>query len=123
MSFSVFLFAVVVVYSAVFFCFFCFVLHLFSNFIAVLGLVKFYPLSVAESSSCINDCATCPSQFPDPTKVYDPAEDYILSLNQHFSIHPTACISKLHLKIFAKTTLAASVTNTLFELCSGVVKD
>ena len=121
-----FLFAVVVVYSAVF-CFFLFFLFyflkLFSNFIAVLGLVKFYPLSVAESSSCINDCATCPSQFPDPTKVYDPAEDYILSLNQHFSIHPTECISKLHLKIFAKTTLAASVTNTLFELCSGVVKD
>ena len=25
-------------------------------------------------------------------------------------------------EIFAKTTLAASVTNTLFELCSGVIK-
>ena len=54
-----------VTYS-VFFCFFLgggggVVLYLFSNFITVLGLVKFYPLSVAESSSCINDCATCPS--------------------------------------------------------------
>ena len=47
------------------------VLYLFSNFITVLGLVKFYPLSVAESSLCINDCATCPSQFSDPAKVYD----------------------------------------------------
>ena len=55
-----------------FICFFGFVLYLFSNFITVLGLVKFYPLSVAESSSCINDCATCPSQFPYPAKVYDP---------------------------------------------------
>ena len=112
-----------------FFCFFfvCFffgyVLYLFSNFITVLGLVKFYALSVAESSLCINDCATCLSQFSDPAKVYDPAEDYILSLHQHFSIHPTVCLSKLYLKIFAKTTLAASVTNTLFELCSDVIKD
>ena len=71
------------------------VLYLFSNFTTVLGLVKFYPLSVAESSSCINDYATCPFQFPDPAKVYDPAEDYILSLHQHFSIHPTACVSKV----------------------------
>ena len=109
-----FLFAVV--YSVGFL--FGFVLHLFSNFITVLGLVKFYPLSVAESSLCINDCATCPSQFPDPAEVYDPAEHYILSLHQHFSIHPTACVSKLHLKIFAKTTLAASVTN----ICSDVIK-
>ena len=30
--------------------FFGFALYLFSNFITVLGLVKFYPLSVAESS-------------------------------------------------------------------------
>ena len=116
-----FLFAVV--YSAiVFLLFFGFVLYLFSNFITVLELVKCYPLSVAESSSCINDRSTCPSLFPDPAKVYDPAEDYILSLHQHFSIHPTACVSKLHLKIFAKTTLAASVNNTLFELCSDVIK-
>ena len=107
-----------VVYSAVVVLF----SFLFSNFITVIGLVKFYPLSVAESSSCINDCATCPSQFPDPAKVYDPAEDYILSLHQHFSIHPTACVSKLHLKIFTKTTLAASVTITLLELCSNVIK-
>ena len=36
---------------------------------------------------------------------------------------PTACVSKLHMKEnFAKTTLAASVTNTLFELCSDVIK-
>ena len=62
-----FLFAVV--YSVV--VFLGFVLYLFSNFITVLGLVKFYPLSVAESSLCINDCATCPSQFSDPAKVYD----------------------------------------------------
>ena len=62
-----FLFAVV--YSVV--VFFGFVLYLFSNFITVLGLVKFYPLSVAESSLCINDCAICPSQFSDPAKVYD----------------------------------------------------
>ena len=62
-----FLFAVV--YSVV--VVFGFVLYLFSNFITVLGLVKFYPLSVAESSLCINDCATCPSQFSDPAKVYD----------------------------------------------------
>ena len=85
--------------------FFCIVSYLLSNSITVLGLVKFYPLSVAESSSCINDCATCLCQFADPAKVYDPAEDYILSLHQHFSIHPTACVSKLHLQIFAKTTL------------------
>ena len=78
MSFSVFLFAVV--YSSIvfffFFFFFGFVLYLFSNFITVLELVKCYPRSVAESSSCINDCTTCPSQSPDPAKVYDPAEDY-----------------------------------------------
>ena len=114
------MFLFLVVYSVVFL--FCFFLYLFSNFITVLGLVKFHPLSVAESSLCINDCATCPSQFPDPAKVYDPAEEKNLSLHQHFSIHPTACVSKLHLKVFAKTTLAASVTNTLSELCSDVIK-
>ena len=114
-----FLFAVV--YSAVFCCFF-FVLYLFSNFITVLGLFKFYSLSVAELSSCINDCVTCLYQFPDPAKVSDPVEDYMLSLHPHFSIHQTTCVSKLHLKIFAKTTLAASVTNALFELCSDVIK-
>ena len=55
------------------------------------------------------------------------AEDYLLSLQQHLLIHPTACVtgalSKLHMKeIFAKTTLAASVPDTLFELCSDVIK-
>ena len=59
------------------------------------------------------------SQLPDHAKVSDPAEDYILSLHQHFLIHPTACVSRLRMKdIFAKTTLAASGTNTLFKLCS-----
>ena len=73
---------------------------------------------------CINDCVTCLSQLPDHAKVCDPAEDYILYLHQHFLIHPTACVSKLHMKeIFAKTTLDANVTNTLFELCSNVIKD
>ena len=63
------------------------------------------------------------SQLPDHAKVSDPAEDYISSLHQHFLIHPTACVSKLHMKeIFAKTTLAASVANTMFELCSDVIK-
>ena len=75
-----------------------------------------------ESSSSINDYATCLSQFPYPAKVFDPAEYYILSFHQHFSIHPTACVSKLHLKIFAKTTVAASVVNALFELYSDVIK-
>ena len=98
-------------------------MYLFSNFITALGLFKFYPRSVAELSSCINDCVTCLYQFPDHAKVPDPVEDYILSLHQHFSIHQTACVSKLHFKeIFAKTTLAASVTNALFELCSDVIK-
>ena len=107
-----------VVYSVFFSFFFC-----FNNFITVLGLFKFYPLSVAELSSCINDCVTCLYQFPYPAKVSVPAEDYILSLHQHFSIHQTTCASKLHVKeIFAKTTLAASVTNALFELCSDVIK-
>ena len=79
-------------------------------------------VKVAESSSCINDCVTCLSRFPDPARVSDPAEDYILSLHQHFLIHPTACVSKLHLKeIFAKTTLAASVTNALFGHCSDII--
>ena len=67
-------------------CFFCFFLYLFSNFITVLGLFKFYPLPVAEVSSCIKDCVTCLYQFPDPAKVSDPVENYILSLHQHFSI-------------------------------------
>ena len=68
-------------------------------------------------------CVTRLSQLPDHAKVSDPAEDYILSLHQHFLIHPTACVSRLRMKeIFAKTTLAASVTNTLFELCSDVIK-
>ena len=109
-------------YILLFFSFFvCFIF--FSNFVTVLGLFKFYPLSVAESSSCINDCLTCLYQFPDPAKVSDPVEDYILSLHQHFSIHQTTCVSKLHLKeIFAKTTLAASVTNALFGPCSDVIK-
>ena len=71
-------------------------------------------------------CVTHFSQLPDHAKVSDPAEDYILSLHQHFLIHPTACVSRLRMKeIFAKETLAASVasvTNTLFELCSDVIK-
>ena len=72
---------------------------------------------------CISDCVTCLSQLTDPAKVSDPAEDYILSLHQHFLIHPTACVSRLRMKeIFAKTTLAASVTIALFELCSDVIK-
>ena len=72
---------------------------------------------------CINDRVIRLSQLPDHGKVSDPAEDYMLSLHQHFLIHPTACVSKLHMKeIFAKTTLAASVTNTLFKLCSDVIK-
>ena len=46
-----------------------------------------------------------------------------MSLQQHFLIHPTACVSRLRMKeISAKATVAASVTNTLFELCSGVIK-
>ena len=71
---------------------------------------------------CLNDCVTCFSQLPDHAKVSDPAEDYILSLYQLFLIHPAACVNKLHMKeIFAKTTLAASVTNTLFKLYSDVI--
>ena len=114
-----FLFAVVC--SAVFFFFFFFFfIYLaissqysdFSNFI----------LCLSELSSFINDCVACLYQFPDPAKVSDPVEDYMLSLHPHFSIHQTTCVSKLHLKIFAKTTLAASVTNALFELCSDVIK-
>ena len=72
---------------------------------------------------CISDCVSCLSQLPGHAKVSDPAEDYILSLHQDFTIHPTECVSKLHVnEIFAKTTLAASVTNTLFELYSDVIK-
>ena len=72
---------------------------------------------------CINDCVTRLSQIPDHTKVSDPAEDYILSLHQHFLIHPTACVINLRMKeIFAKTTVAASVTNRLFKLCTDVIK-
>ena len=68
-------------------------------------------------------CVARLSQLPDPSNVSDPAEDYILSLHQHFSIHHTVCVGKLHMKeIFAKTTLAASVTNALFELYSDVIK-
>ena len=64
----------------------------------------------------INDYVTRLSQLPDLAKVSDPAEDYILSLHQHFLIHPTACVIKLRMKeIFAKTTDAASVTNTLLS--------
>ena len=67
-------------------------------------------------------CVTSLSQLPDHAKVSDPAEDYTLSLHQHFLIHPTACVSRLRMKeIFAKTTLAASVTNTMFELCSDFI--
>ena len=84
---------------------------------------SFSPAVSGTESSCINDCVTCLYQFPDAANVSDPAEDYTLSLHQHFSIHPAACVSKLHLKeIFAKTILAASVTNALFELCSDVIK-
>ena len=122
MSFSVCFFCVcifyfffVVVVFVVFF--FCIVSYLLSNFITVLGLVKCYPLSVAESSSCINDCATCLCQFPDPAKVYDPAEDYILSLHQHFSIHQQTSFEGI-----CEDDLAASVTHTLFELCSDVIR-
>ena len=68
-------------------------------------------------------CVTRLSQLPDNAKVSDPAENYILSLHQHFLIHPTAYVSRLRMKeIFAKMTLAASVTNTPFELCSDVIK-
>ena len=38
-------------------------------------------------------CVTCLSQLPDHAKVSDPAEDYILSLYQHFLLHPTACVT------------------------------
>ena len=55
-------------------------------------------------------CVTRLSQLPDHAKVSDPAEEYILSLHQHFLIHPTACVSRLRMKeIFAKTELAARV--------------
>ena len=68
-------------------------------------------------------CVIRLSQLPDHAKMSDPAEDYIWSLHQHFLIHPTACVSKLYMKeIFAKTTLAASVTNSLFKLCSDVIR-
>ena len=68
-------------------------------------------------------CVTRLSQLSDHAKISDPAENYILSLHQHFLIHPTACVCRLRIKeIFAKLTLAASVTNTLFELCSDVIK-
>ena len=68
-------------------------------------------------------CVARLSQLPDHAKVSDSAEDYTLSLHQHFLVHPTSCVSALRMKeIFAKTTRAASVINTLFELCSGVIK-
>ena len=69
---------------------------------------------INESFICINDCVTRLSQPLDHAKVSDHAEDYILSLHQHFLLHMK--------EIFAKTTLAASVTNTQFELCSDVIK-
>ena len=69
-------------------------------------------------------CVNRLSQLPDHAKVSGPAENYILSLHQHVLVHPTACVSRLRLKeIFAKKTLTVSVTNTLFELCSDVIKD
>ena len=68
-------------------------------------------------------CVTRLSQLLDRAKVSDPTEDYILSLHQHVLIHPTACVIGLRMKeIFAKTTVATSVTKTLFELCSDVIK-
>ena len=68
-------------------------------------------------------CVTRLSQLLDHAKVSDSTEDYILSLHQHFLIHPTACITRLRMKeIFAKTTLASSVTNTLFKLCFDVTR-
>ena len=68
-------------------------------------------------------CLTRLSRLPDHAKVSDPTEDYILSLHQHFLIHPTACVTRLRMKEnFAKTTLAASVTNTLFKTCSDVIR-
>ena len=74
-----------------------------------------FGMNVSFICTCINDCVTGLSQLLDPVKVSDPAEDYILSLHQHFLIHPIACVSKLHMKeIFAKTSHAASVPNTLF---------
>ena len=70
----------------------------------------------------ISDFVTCLSQLPDHAKVSNPAEDYILSLHQHFLIHSQR-VRRCHMnEIFAKTTLAVSVTNTLFELCSDVIK-
>ena len=79
-----------------------------------------------DSVACMNVsfiCVTRLYQLPDHAKVSDPAEDYILSLHQHFFIHPTSCVRRLRMKeIFAKTTLAARVTNILFELCSDVIK-
>ena len=72
---------------------------------------------------CLNDCVTCLSQLLDHATVSDPVEAYILSIHQQFSIHPTACVSKLHMKeIFAKSTLAVNVTKTLFKLYSDVIK-
>ena len=59
-----FLFAVL--YSADFFVFVFLVLYLFSNFITVLGLFKFYPLSVTESPSCIKRLCNLPLSIPWP---------------------------------------------------------
>ena len=68
-------------------------------------------------------CVTRLSQLPDHAKVSDPAENYILSLHQHFLIHPTACVCRLRIKeIFAKLALAASVTNTLFWCYQGLAE-
>ena len=74
------------------------------------------------SSICTNDCVTRLSQLTGHAKITDPAEDYILSLHQNLLIHPTACVSKLHMKETTLAASAASVTNTLFELCSDVFK-
>ena len=63
-------------------------------------------------------CVTRLSQLPDHVKVSDPAEDYTLPLHQHFLIHPTACVEG---DLF-EDDLVASVTNTMFELCSNVIK-
>ena len=70
-----------------------------------------------ESFICIKDSVTRLSQLPDHANVSDPVEDYILSLHQHFLIHPTACVEG-----DISEDEPASVTNTLFELYSDVIK-
>ena len=115
-------------------CFFCvFVLYLFSNFITVLGLFKFYPLIAAELSSCINDCVTCLYQFPDPAKVSDPVVDYILSLHQHFFDSPNnvckqtsfvgdlfeddPCCQCNHMLCLSSVLMLSRVVRTFFKEC------